>query len=133
MVGRRGLHSLGRPGSSVPIVREMVALLQSVEPASARLEIELAEDVASLRALWIDLAAASENIFSTWEWFELWMRQFSDGSSVRILLCRNATGHPIAIVPLYVARRRPAVLRFAGYPVASVLGPIAATDDIPQV
>src|SRR3954452_10286683 len=111
----------------------MSALRKPVELARADLEIELVEDVGSLRALWIALAAATENIFATWEWFELWMPHFAEESNLRVLVCRDPAGRSVAIVPLYISRRRPTILRFAGYPVASVLGPVAAADDIPRV
>ncbi len=73
---------------------------------------------------WCRLAPVSDNIFSTWEWAEVWWRHF--GARGSLALARvGIDGETVAILPLYISR--PAGLRIArliGHGVADQLGPV---------
>lgn len=101
----------------------------SAEDRPSRLRIEYIGESDDIRSLWTTLAAASRNIFSTWEWFDVWWRHFGEGRELRLALCTDESGRPLAILPLYVVRRHPRVLRFAGHTVSGMLAPICAPGD----
>ena len=91
------------------------------------LELAVAGGIAELREDWVRLAAASGNIFATYEWADVWWRHFGDERTARPVVCRDAAGAVVAIFPLYEAFRRPVrVLRFIGGGAGDELGPICA-------
>jgi CelD/BcsL family acetyltransferase involved in cellulose biosynthesis len=93
------------------------------------LQVEIHTDLEPLRADWERLAAASRNVFASWEWTTTWWRHFGRGRPLVLGACRSG-GEVKAIVPLYVWRSRPiSVLRFIGHGQADLLGPVCAADD----
>jgi CelD/BcsL family acetyltransferase involved in cellulose biosynthesis len=84
----------------------------------------------SLRYEWNDLAAATGNVFATWEWARTWWRHFGGGRTHHVTACRAADGRLLAILPLYVSSVRPLrVVRFIGHGPADQLGPICRAED----
>jgi CelD/BcsL family acetyltransferase involved in cellulose biosynthesis len=81
-----------------------------------------------LREDWERLAHASGNIFSTFEWAEVWWRHY--GRSRRLLVhAVSGEGEPLALVPLYVAREgRPRLARIVGHRLGDQLGPVCAPE-----
>jgi len=98
--------------------------------AGARsLVIESLGDARGLRTRWAELASASQNVFSTWEWTSVWWRHFGLGRSLALhsVLDDERT---IALLPLATERRGPLrLMRFAGHGVADELGPVCASED----
>jgi CelD/BcsL family acetyltransferase involved in cellulose biosynthesis len=93
-------------------------------------EVRDAGDLESLRAAWSMLAAAGDNIFSTWEWADCWWRHYGDGRSAQPLACFDADGRMAAILPLCVERRGPLrIARLIGHGPADELGPVCAPAD----
>jgi CelD/BcsL family acetyltransferase involved in cellulose biosynthesis len=92
--------------------------------------VELVHDLESLRGDWTRLAAASGNIFATWEWNELWWRHYSGGRKLRVAVSREDDGEIDAIVPLFVWSSRPLrILRLIGHGHGDHLGPICREED----
>lgn len=78
--------------------------------------VEVIEDLDGPRDDWRRLAEATGHPFATWEWNSIWWRHYGNGRSLYSFLCRDGQGAAAAILPLYVARRRPVGLaRFLGY------------------
>lgn len=68
---------------------------------------------------WPELAQASQNVFSTPEFADVWCRHFGGTTRIR--------EHERVVLPLVVERRGPLrVLRFIGHGVADELGPVCA-------
>jgi len=87
------------------------------------LVIESLGDVRALRGQWAELASASHNVFSTWEWTSVWWRHFGSGRSLDVWGVRDADGRTLALLPLTRERRGPLrIVRFAGHGVADELG-----------
>jgi CelD/BcsL family acetyltransferase involved in cellulose biosynthesis len=86
------------------------------------------EGVPSLDALgdeWGELARASGNIFSTWEWASTWWRHQGSKRAPLVFACRAADDRLAAVLPLYLWSARPLrVARFIGHGPADQLGPI---------
>jgi CelD/BcsL family acetyltransferase involved in cellulose biosynthesis len=94
------------------------------------LTIEVVDHLEPLREDWIRLAAASRNVFATWEWNELWWRGYGRGRKLRVAVGRR-DGSVHAIVPLYEWSQRPlGILRLIGHGPGERLGPICEADDI---
>ena len=93
-------------------------------PIPERLSLEPLPDLIAAEREWRRLASASDNVFSTWEWAEVWWRHFGDHGSLR--LTRVRVGDEIvAILPLYIARRAGVRLaRLVGHGVADQLGAV---------
>jgi CelD/BcsL family acetyltransferase involved in cellulose biosynthesis len=97
---------------------------------AGELHLEIVGGLDALREEWRSLAAASGNIFSTWEWASTWWRHRGRGRPALVTACRDGDGRLVAIFPLYLARRRPVgVLRFIGHGPADELGPVCAPAD----
>jgi CelD/BcsL family acetyltransferase involved in cellulose biosynthesis len=97
---------------------------------AGEIHLEIVGGLDALRDEWRDLAAASGNIFSTWEWASTWWRHWGRGRPALVTACRDGGGRLVAILPLYLARRRPVgVLRFIGHGPADELGPVCAPAD----
>jgi len=78
---------------------------------------------------WRELADGSQNIFSTWEWATTWWRHFGAGKTAHATLVRSE-GRPLAIVPVYGARRGALrMLRLIGHGAGDELGPVCRRDD----
>jgi CelD/BcsL family acetyltransferase involved in cellulose biosynthesis len=82
-----------------------------------------------LREDWMRLAAASRNVFASWEWNELWWRHFGRGRALRVAVSQR-DDEIDAIVPLFQWSRRPfRILRLIGHGHGDLLGPICRHDD----
>jgi CelD/BcsL family acetyltransferase involved in cellulose biosynthesis len=93
--------------------------------------IELVDGLDSLREDWTRLAAASGNVFATWEWNELWWRHYGRGRKLRVGVSRRENGEIDAIVPLFAWSVRPLrILRLIGHGHGDRLGPICRDDDV---
>jgi CelD/BcsL family acetyltransferase involved in cellulose biosynthesis len=94
------------------------------------LTLEPLGDLESVRDEWNELAEASGNIFSTWEWASLWWRHFGDGRAHMATVCRDSSGRAFAILPLYVSSGKMLrIARFLGHGPGDQLGPICAPRD----
>ena len=99
-------------------------------------EFDLVElpDLASAREEWQELALRSGNVFATWEWASTWDAHFRSGRPLALHACRDREGKLVAILPLYLAARRPVhLLRLLGHGPADELGPVCAPGDVPAV
>src|SRR5918999_394998 len=75
-----------------------------------------------LREDWMRLAAASRNVFATWEWNELWWQHFGRGRTLRVAVSQR-DDEIDAIVPLFQWSRRPLrILRLIGHGHGELLG-----------
>jgi CelD/BcsL family acetyltransferase involved in cellulose biosynthesis len=100
------------PGPSEPLIVETIGSLDGV------------------RDEWSALATAGGNVFSTWEWASTWWRQRGQDRPLLLYVCRDAGGRLAAILPLYLAARRPVrMARFLGHGPADELGPVCAPAD----
>ena len=68
---------------------------------------ETTSDLASLRGPWTELAGQSDNVFATYEWLSTWWRHFGRNRPLLLTTVRDDRGELIAILPLYLATRRP--------------------------
>jgi CelD/BcsL family acetyltransferase involved in cellulose biosynthesis len=91
--------------------------------------LDVVHDLAELREDWTRLADASGNLFSTWEWADVWWRHLGDARPLHLVAARDDSGAVFAILPLYLARGRPRTLRFVGHGPADRLAPVAAPED----
>jgi CelD/BcsL family acetyltransferase involved in cellulose biosynthesis len=92
--------------------------------------IDIVDRLDSLRDDWTRLAAASGNVFATWEWNELWWRHYGRGRTLRVALSRGDDDEVDAIVPLFLWSRRPVrILRLIAHGHGDLLGPICGRDD----
>lgn len=81
------------------------------------------------RETWTRLAKRSANVFSTWDWAEIWLRHFGEGRRPAIAAVRHDT-RIAAILPLYVQRLGGLeIARFVGHGVADQLGPVCHPTD----
>jgi CelD/BcsL family acetyltransferase involved in cellulose biosynthesis len=98
-------------------------------PASAP-RVDLVDRLDSLREDWTRLAAASGNIFATWEWNELWWRHYGRGRTLRVAVKHRDDDEIDAIVPLFVWSRRPVrIRRLIGHGHGDLLGPVCRHED----
>jgi CelD/BcsL family acetyltransferase involved in cellulose biosynthesis len=98
-------------------------------PPASPVRVELIDHLDPLREDWTRLAAASHNVFATWEWNELWWRHHSRGRKLRVAVSRQDDVD--AIVPLFVWSERPLrILRLVGHGHGDRLGPICDQDDV---
>ena len=83
-----------------------------------------------LREPWSGLAAQTGNVFSSWEWADLWWRRHGSGRRLAVSVARAGDGRIDAIVPLYEWATKPfRVARFLGHGPADQLGPVCAPED----
>jgi hypothetical protein len=75
------------------------------------------------RGDWTALAERSRNVFSTWEFADVWWRHFGGSRTPHVV---EGDGF---LLPLYLWRARPRVLRLIGHGPADELGPVCAPDD----
>lgn len=94
--------------------------------------LEEIDTLAQARTEWDELAEASGNVFSTWDWADTWWRHFGAGRRLMLRRARTQCGRTAAILPLYAMRRGPlAAARFIGHGPADELGPVCAPADRP--
>jgi CelD/BcsL family acetyltransferase involved in cellulose biosynthesis len=92
-------------------------------------QLEVVEGLDALREDWSRLADASGNLFSAWEWNQLWWQHYGRGRALQLAVSHRA-GEPEAIVPLFMWSRAPLrILRLIGHGHGDCLGPICAQDD----
>jgi CelD/BcsL family acetyltransferase involved in cellulose biosynthesis len=104
------------------------AQILSRPEGSAR--VELVDRLDSLRDDWKRLAAASGNIFATWEFNELWWRRYGRDRELRVAVSVRDDDEIDAIVPLFMWSRRPLrILRLIGHGHGDRLGPISPDED----
>lgn len=91
---------------------------------------ETSDDLEALRATWTALADRSDNVFSTYEWLATWWKHFGRDRPLHLTTVWDEEGAVVAILPLYLAARRPLrVLRFLGHGATDQLGPVCAVAD----
>lgn len=98
--------------------------------ASGAVEIEPVERLEHVRRDWTRLAEETGHPFATWEWADCWWRRLGAGRELYAFTCRDEEGGEVAaILPLYVAARRPVgVARFlSGW--ADLQSPVCAPAD----
>jgi CelD/BcsL family acetyltransferase involved in cellulose biosynthesis len=101
---------------------------------AARLRVERIGSLEDLRDEWEALAAATRNVFSTWDWASLWWKRFGGSRPLLVHACRSDDGRLVGILPLYAWRARPfRIVRFVGHGQADELGPICLPEDRPAV
>jgi CelD/BcsL family acetyltransferase involved in cellulose biosynthesis len=106
-------------------VNVSVLELPSAGTRSGSVRFELVDRLESLREEWTNLAEQGRNVFATWEFAATWWEHFGAGRRLVTVGCRDSRGELIAILPLYLWRRRPLrVLRFLGNGAGDVLGPV---------
>jgi CelD/BcsL family acetyltransferase involved in cellulose biosynthesis len=107
--------------------------VRGTRPLTPRLtpsSLDLVDRLDGLREDWARLAAASRNVFATWEWNELWWRHYGRGRKLRIAVSRGGDGEVDSIVPLFYWSRRPfRILRLIGHGHGELLGPVSRHDD----
>ena len=93
--------------------------------------VEVVEGLDSLREDWTRLAATSGNLFSAWEWNELWWRHYGRGRALRVVVSQRDDDQIDAIVPLFLWSRRPLrIVRLIGHGHGDRLGPICHQEDV---
>lgn len=98
-----------------------------------RLVLDRVSDIKELAEEWSLLAQRSGNVFATPEWIAAWWRHFGGGRELVLTGCRDVEGRLVAVLPLYVWRRRPLrILRFVGHGPGDELGPVCAPEDRPR-
>ena len=106
-------------------------------PVAARMreapaQLELVGEPAAAREIWRDLGERSGNLFATWEWADAWWRVYGEERRPLVTVARRADGTPLAVLPLYAWRERPArVIRMIGHGAGDELGPGCAPEDRP--
>lgn len=92
--------------------------------------VQFVDSLEGLREDWVRLAAASGNVFATWEWNELWWRRYGRGRALRVALLHGGGDQIDAIVPLFAWSRRPLrILRLIGHGHGDHLGAICRPED----
>ena len=92
------------------------------------LRLETVHSLAELEPEWKRLAERTGNIFSSWEWAEVWWRHFGRDRDLQLVRV-TSHGRLVAILPLYVFSKRPNVIRFIGHGPADELAPVCAAAD----
>jgi CelD/BcsL family acetyltransferase involved in cellulose biosynthesis len=96
------------------------------------LAVERVDHLGSVRQEWNALAERAGNIFATYEWAAAWWETYGEGRPLHVHACRDSRGQLVALLPLYLASRRPVrTLRLLGHGPADQLGPVCAPDDRP--
>ncbi len=95
-----------------------------------RIVVDPLSSIAAARDVWIAAAQQSDNLFSTWEWADIWWKHFGAGRHLRLAHVHDGAGHTVALLPLYAEQRAGIRLtRFLGHGVADQLGPVCALAD----
>ncbi|HEX6420803.1 MAG TPA: GNAT family N-acetyltransferase [Acidimicrobiales bacterium] len=94
--------------------------------------MEWTDHLDAAREDWSRLAAATGNIFATWEWASHWWAHYGRDGRLAVGSVRDTHGARCALLPLVTHRRGPLRLaRFVGHGTADELGPICAAGDRP--
>src|SRR4051794_5188535 len=94
------------------------------------LALQRVDDLGSVRDEWNALAERAGNLFATHEWAAAWWEVYGEDRSLLVTACRDSAGRLVALLPLYLASRRPVrTLRFLGHGPADQLGPVCAPED----
>jgi CelD/BcsL family acetyltransferase involved in cellulose biosynthesis len=89
--------------------------------------LERIERLEEHREDWTRLAEATGHPFATWEWNSVWWRHFGGERELYSFACRDGDGEVVAILPMYLALRRPVgVARLLGY--ADLQSPVCAPE-----
>jgi dTDP-4-amino-4,6-dideoxygalactose transaminase/CelD/BcsL family acetyltransferase involved in cellulose biosynthesis len=108
---------------------ERIARAARGSRAPARPRVEWHDELGAVREDWERLAERGRNVFSSWDWADVWWRHYGAGRALHVGVVRQA-GAPVAVLPLVVARERPVrVLRMVGHGPADELGPVCAPRD----
>jgi len=95
-----------------------------------RLEELSDSGLAAVHGDWARLAEASGNLFSTLDWMSSWRNHIGRDRPLHVVAGRDESGAIRAILPFYLARRRPVrMLRFVGHGPADRLAPLCAPSD----
>ena len=133
---RRRARTIGLPVHQELRTEDLERIVDAVRPRRSRpalVEFETTIDLESLRPDWSALAESGRNIFSTWEWADVWCRHFLQDREMVIGALRS-DGGARALIPLYVWSQKPLrVLRFLGHGPADQLGPVCDEEDAPTV
>jgi CelD/BcsL family acetyltransferase involved in cellulose biosynthesis len=106
----------------------------TADPGGGDLRVELQSDLAALQEEWTELALQAGNIFATWEWASIWWRHMGGDRPLYLLVFRDGEGGLVAILPLYLASRRPLrVIRLVGHGSGDELGPVCHPRDLARV
>jgi CelD/BcsL family acetyltransferase involved in cellulose biosynthesis len=128
--GTSGRGAGGRGATYAGPVSPALEAAGSERARSPTIELEPLGGLDAAREHWDGLAGRAEHVFATWEWHDAWWRHFGAGRPLLVTLCRDAEGRPFAILPLYLASRRPLrVLRFIGHGPSDQLGPVCSPAD----
>jgi CelD/BcsL family acetyltransferase involved in cellulose biosynthesis len=101
-----------------------------ISSSDEQLRLEPIAYFEDIREDWDRLAAATGHPFATWEWNVEWWDRFGADRELYSFACRDRAGSVRAILPLYLAARRPlAIARFLGY--VDLHSPICAPADRP--
>lgn len=98
------------------------------------LRVEIVRSLDDLQPEWTGLAAASGNVFATWEWAATWWDHYGRGRPLAIAALTRPDGTVAGILPMYRFASRPiAIGRLIGHGPADQQGPICAPGDLPEV
>lgn len=133
---RRRARTIGLPVHQELRTEDIERIADAVRPRRDPVPLvtfERVDDIAPFRDEWTRLAERSRNVFSTWEWADVWNRHFLSGRPMVIgRLGRSSEAR--AIVPLYMWSEKPMrVLRFLGHGPADQLGPVCDPTDTREV
>lgn len=133
---RRRARTIGLPVHQELRARDVERIVDAVRPRRSplpRVAFEEVRDLTPWRDEWSELALATRNIFSTYEWAEVWRRHFLKDREVVLGRMVPGTG-PGALIPLYRWGERPLrVLRLVGHGPADQLGPVCRPEEIRTV
>jgi CelD/BcsL family acetyltransferase involved in cellulose biosynthesis len=105
-------------------MRRSALVAGATMPGAVR--FELVDRLEAVREEWAELAEHGRNIFATWEFATTWWEHFGPGRRLLTVACRDAGGELLAILPLYLWRRRPLrIMRFLGNGAGDILGPVS--------
>src|SRR3954447_5926469 len=108
----------------------MSVIAASYAQPVTELTLETVGDLGSVRDEWNALAERAGNIFATHEWAAAWWEVYGEDRPLLVTACRDSEGRLVALLPLYLASRRPVrTLRFLGHGPADQLGPVCAPED----
>jgi CelD/BcsL family acetyltransferase involved in cellulose biosynthesis len=103
-----------------------------VSARSAEFSVDLLTRLEDAEDGWNRLAAASGNLFATFEWASAWWRTFGAGASLLLGAARRPNGSLAALLPLVERRERGLrTVRLLGHGPSDRLAPICAPDDRP--
>ena len=105
--------------------------VSGVWPGSSDVTVETVSSLDEVRAEWSELATATKNVFSTWEWASTWWQHFGENRRLLLRAGRDETARIDVILPLYLWSERPLrCARFLGHGPADQLGPVCRSPDV---